>query len=67
MELIREPFNDTVFNVGNSIFPGYNDKNGILICGYEYGRSKHDEFLEKECRHLVDEQMSKINTFYNKS
>lgn len=29
-------------NLGNSIFKGFNDQNGILICGYEHGESKAD-------------------------
>jgi len=30
-------------NIGNSIFPGFNDKDGLMICGYEWGWSKADE------------------------
>ena len=30
-------------NLGNSIFPGFNDQNGLMICGYEWGWSKADE------------------------
>lgn len=29
-------------NLGNSIFPGLNDKSGLMICGYEWGLSKRD-------------------------
>ena len=30
-------------NLGNSLFPGLNDKGGIMICGYEWGHSKDDQ------------------------
>ena len=30
-------------NIGNSIFDGFNDKNGIMICGSEWGFSKEDQ------------------------
>lgn len=30
-------------NLSNSIFQGYNDKHGLMICGYEWGWSKADE------------------------
>ena len=30
-------------NLSNSIFQGYNDKHGLMICGYEWGWSKTDE------------------------
>ena len=29
-------------NLGNSIFKGFNDKEGIMICGYEWGLSQED-------------------------
>lgn len=32
-------------NLGNSIFPGLNEKRGILICGYEWGFSQEDQRL----------------------
>ena len=24
-------------NLGNAIYKGFNDKNGLMICGYEWG------------------------------
>lgn len=30
-------------NISNSIFEGFNDKNGLMICGYEHGHSKADQ------------------------
>lgn len=30
-------------NIGNSIYKGLNDNNGIMICGYEWGFSKKDQ------------------------
>ena len=32
-------------NIGNSIFPGLNDRNGLMLCGYEWGFSKDDQKL----------------------
>lgn len=36
-----KPFvsNETL-NLGNSIFPGFNDQAGLMICGYEWGMSQ---------------------------
>jgi hypothetical protein len=63
----KHPYNETNFNVGNSIYPGFNDKNGVMICGYEYGYSKHDEYLERECKDEIKLKSSEILTFFNKS
>ncbi|MBT9162936.1 MAG: hypothetical protein DDT27_01501 [Dehalococcoidia bacterium] len=30
-------------NIGNSVFPGFNDNQGIMLCGYEWGFSKNDQ------------------------
>lgn len=30
-------------NVGNTIFDGWNDKDGLMLCGYEWGFSKSDQ------------------------
>lgn len=30
-------------NIGNSIFKGYNDIGGIMLCGYEWGFSKKEQ------------------------
>ena len=30
-------------NLGNSIFTGFNDKEGLMICGCEWGFSKKDQ------------------------
>lgn len=52
-------------NLGNSIFQGFNDKNGLMICGYEYGYSKKDK------KHQTDEweankDKNAVYTFANK-
>lgn len=60
-----KPYRETKFNVGNAIFPGFNDKRGVMICGYEYGYSKRDEYLEKECREELERKLDEILTFYN--
>ncbi|MDR1647269.1 MAG: hypothetical protein LBR88_04430 [Zoogloeaceae bacterium] len=30
-------------NLANGLFKGFNDKNGIMLCGYEWGYSKKDQ------------------------
>lgn len=35
-------------NIGNSLFPGFNDKQGLMLCGYEWGYSKADQEAEGE-------------------
>lgn len=53
-------------NLGNSIFPGFNDHNGLMICGYEWGCSKKDE--EDRNKGLYQEPQAKIEcTFANKA
>ena len=52
-------------NVGNTIFDGFNDKEGIMICGYEWGFSK------KDMKNLQEKEEEKNNiepetTFSNK-
>lgn len=50
-------------NLGNSIFKGLNDKEGIMICGYEWGESKADqEQIEK-----IEIDLSIQCTFSNKA
>jgi hypothetical protein len=63
----NKPFNEASFNVGNSIFPGYNDKHGIVICGYEYGYNSKDRYLENNFQEVIIKKASNINTFFNKS
>lgn len=31
-------------NIGNTLFPGFNDNQGIMLCGYEWGFSKSDQY-----------------------
>lgn len=38
----------TQLNLGNAIFEGCNDKEGIMICGYEWGSSKSDQEQSEE-------------------
>lgn len=63
----KTPYNETSYNVGNSIFPGFNDKEGLIICGYEWGYSKHDQYLEKNHKDEIEKKKSENNTFYSKS
>ena len=35
-------------NLGNALFEGFNDQNGLMICGYEWGWSKEDQAKEPE-------------------
>ncbi len=30
--MLRDPYNESQYNVGNSIFPGFNDKKGVVLC-----------------------------------
>ncbi len=63
----QTPYNETSYSVGNSIFPGFNNKNGVMICGYEFGYSKHDQYLENTRKAEIEKKQSKISTFYSKS
>lgn len=36
----------TDLNIANSIFEGFNDQHGLMICGYEWGESKADQVRE---------------------
>ena len=48
-------------NLANSIFAGFNDKNGLMICGYEWGEESQSKGQEV----IID--MTKECTFSNKS
>ena len=48
-------------NLGNAIYEGLNDQNGLMICGYEWGQ----EADRKE--QIIKPDMSKNCTFSNKS
>lgn len=61
------PYNEEKLNVGNSIFPGFNDKNGIMICGYEYGQPNTSIQPNHEEERRIKEAASKINTFFDKT
>ena len=58
-------------NLGNTIFEGFNDKEGIMLCGYEWGFSKKDRerFKKAELQEFGDIQelntsfSNKINVF----
>lgn len=67
MHMQQNPYNESVYNVGNSIFPGFNDKEGIAICGYEWGFSKHDQYLDKNQKNNIEKRRAEINTFYSKA
>ena len=59
-------------NLGNTIFEGFNDKEGIMLCGYEWGFSKKDRerFEKGELQEFGDIQelntsfSNKINVFH---
>ena len=46
-------------NLGNAIYEGLNDQNGLMICGYEWGQ----EADRKE--QIIKPDMSKNCTFSN--
>ena len=54
------------FNIGNSIFTGLNDREGIFLCGYEWGWSKTDQ-AEYDAGQYVDPNFDAEFTFSNKS
>lgn len=53
-------------NLGNSIFKGFNDQNGLMICGYEWGFSKKDQ-QEQEQVNSVKLIEGIEHTFANKA
>ncbi len=65
--MIAVPYNEEKLNVGNSIFPTFNDKGGIMICGYEYGQGITDGQVNHEEEARIKEAASKINTFFDKT
>lgn len=62
-----KPYNETTHNVGNSILPGFNDKQGIALCGYEWGYSKHDQYLDDNHSHEIEIKPAEIRSFYQKA
>jgi len=53
-------------NIGNSVFPGLNDKNGLMICGYEWGFSEADRRLVESGEEMFYDKDA-VTTFPNKS
>lgn len=53
-------------NIENSIFEGLNDKNGLMICGYEWGFSKDDQKLHESGEEVFYDGDA-TTTFANKS
>ncbi len=53
-------------NIGNSIFHGFNDKNGLMICGYEWGFSEEDQKLVESGEDIFYEKDA-VTIFSNKS
>lgn len=53
-------------NLGNSIFDGFNNENGLMICGYEWGFSKKDQ-QEQESGAWVERNEEVEHTFANKA
>lgn len=54
------------FNIGNSIFTGHNDIEGIFLCGYEWGYGKTDQ-AEDETGLSIEPNFDAKYTFSNKS
>ncbi|AUZ05942.2 hypothetical protein ADP71_26570 [Vitreoscilla sp. C1] len=52
----------TDLNLGNALFEGFNDKEGLMICGYDYGEEDSKNGGEE-----IVPDMSKDCTFSNKS
>jgi hypothetical protein len=53
-------------NLSNALFEGFNDKEGIMICGYEWGWSKADQHKENDGK-LSQIDFSIKCTFSNKT
>ena len=53
-------------NLGNSIFKGFNDKNGLMICGYEWGFSKEDQ-QSQDSGNWIEPTEKIDHTFANKA
>ncbi|WP_169391766.1 MULTISPECIES: hypothetical protein [Psychrobacter] len=53
-------------NLGNSIFKGFNDQDGLMICGYEWGMSKQDQ-KDSQDNNLVEPEIDIEHTFANKA
>jgi hypothetical protein len=66
---MTQPYNTKQFNIGHSVFPGFNDKQGLVICGYEWGHSKNDQAIENdpERHQAILEHLDTIHTFASKA
>ena len=53
-------------NIANSLFPGLNDQQGIMLCGYEWGWSKKDQEDDSESIENSNVNLAQC-TFSNKS
>ena len=53
-------------NIGNSVFKGFNDKDGIMICGYEWGFSKEDQ-KRADSNEMTSYNQDAETTFSNKT
>lgn len=51
-------------NIGNTLFEGFNDKEGIMICGYEWGLPKEEIEKNKNSQTKIDFEAE--TTFSNK-
>ncbi|WP_019520778.1 hypothetical protein [Faucicola boevrei] len=54
-------------NLANSIFKGLNDKNGLLICGYEHGINPDKQFTGLTDDEIWQRKNATIFTFANKT
>ena len=53
-------------NIGNSIFPGLNDKQGLMICGNEWGFSEEDQRMVSSGNEIFYDKDA-VTIFPNKS
>lgn len=61
------PYQEKHLNVGNAIFPGFNDKSGIILCGYEWGGPTSDQKSSETRKQEIEVAAACINTFHSKS
>ena len=54
---------DKIYNVATGIFPGFNDKQGIMLCGYEWGGG--DEDVTSEAVHADPSVVANLGVIFS--
>jgi len=63
------PYIPADFNVGHAVFSGFNDRRGLVLCGYEWGHTKSDQSIEQGSPQHAQMQahLALPNTFHAKA